>query len=289
MASACGEYPGEVIVDNDGNYLGDFAHGMAIDAPLGFSRSMAYAYGLYPCGGLWWFYSPFWVPPWVMDECNATPQPDVPFSVVTGYVGLVGATLVTDDSGPAPAGIPALDLDFSGYPSGHLAFIGETASQHAGYDPADYAGAWLPEIGSCWIAQCWAKAVPDDAAFVATGASVDFGYGRIGWGWLTYNAGVLTEDWQFFQRSFTIQPNAPDGVVAIPIVGANGNVLRYSETRTVEFLGEEHTLTKAAPHGRMRIKCFHLYPCVTPPPQEEGIYVETSPTLLPMRQPHLTL
>lgn len=270
--SACGEYEGEVIVGNDGTYLGDFDHGMAIDAPLGFSRSASDSRGIYisptvNCGD--WVSSPFWRPPYLTDSCVPLstyplpgPQPRVPIRGGAGFFGTLNGQIVADSSGPTGLeDMPAVEIDFCGSGSGYLSFIGETASQKAGEDPADYTDLWNPAFASRWVIQCWAKPVDDGNGYVMSDASMKLGYGRLEAA--IFNAPIadaaLDTDWKFFQTPFATSDSYPDKP-AIPAFGATGGSLFNNEGHSVIYAGVDYTLKKMTPKGRLRLKCLHLYP-----------------------------
>lgn len=278
MASACGEYVGEALVSDSGAYLGDFTGGTAIDAPLGWSRSMAFAWGSYRpycpsahrtfqcCALPDWIMAPWWDPPWLIDGCNIIFQPRVPLSMPFGstYTGLLNGSVFDDDSGPAGLeGVPAIELDLAGSGHGSLAFIGEQASLHSGFSEDDYATAWMPEIGSQWVWQAWAKIVPDSNGYSIPDGHLQFGYGRMNTAVLLPHSPAdddLTDDWKFFQAVFTVIPWLSDAHPAIPYITFRSEDAVYRETRLIEMYCKEFAMTKWAPKGRVRVKCAHLYP-----------------------------
>lgn len=278
MTSVCGEYVGEALVSDDGTFLGDFTQGDGLDAPLGWSRSMGYWWGHYnaycPSGGLTfqccslyqWIFSPWWDPPYLIDTCNPVPQPRVPISSFgTTFTGMLNDTIVADTSGPPHlTAVPALQLDLAGSGHGSLSFIGERASQHAGYDPADYDTAWFPDIGSRWVWQVWAKVVPDSDDYTIPDGRLSFGYGRENTETLVPTPApdddTLTTDWKFFQTAFTVTPWLSDAHHAIPFISVRSEDAVFRQPRILTLFCKDITLTKWAPKGRVAFKCAHLYP-----------------------------
>lgn len=279
MPSGCGESVGEVLVNDAGVYVGDFAHGPAIDAPLGFSRSMAKFWGDYHpycpsagrefqcCSIIDWIFSPWWEPPYMIDSCNPTPQPLVPLSTPFGttYTGMLNGAIVSDSSGPPHLeGLPAVELDLAGSGHGSLAFIGERASTAIHYNPSDYDTAWLPDIGSQWVWQVWAKTVPDSNDYTIPDGHLSFGYGRENTVSLapcpSPDDDTLTSDWKFFRTVFTITPWLSDAHHAIPFISVRSDDAVNRVERIVELYCKSFYLTKWERKGRVRLKCAHLSP-----------------------------
>ena len=93
-----GPYEGEVFVDTAGTYVGDMTgpyKGASIQS--GFTSGMWYAYGDGDicCGGIRFWNSPYWKPPWMVDECGGVDN-FVPVRLASGWVGVLHPELVYD-------------------------------------------------------------------------------------------------------------------------------------------------------------------------------------------------
>lgn len=279
MPSGCGEFEGEVLVSDDGIYLGDFAHGRGLDTALGWSRSESIAWGLYNpycppgqtfqcCGLVDWIMSPFWEPPYVTAGCGGA-QPLVPLGHLgTGYTGLLDGEIVVDSTGPPHLeSLPAVEFSLSGIGTGSVAFVGEQASNTSGFEPEDYDPGWNPDASSRWVFQAWLKMVPDFFDYEMPQARVKFGYGRLGTSAvLAHEAeGELTSEWQFFQVHFSILPWLFMDHPAIPFIQVSdldedGNLISYRRSQEIILYCKRIIMSKYEQHGRFRMKCAHLYP-----------------------------
>lgn len=259
-------YVGDVLVDNAGNYIGDFSGGAGVDGqtPLGFAHGISSVY----TADIDWSgvvnlsqaFVDYWGNP--SDHAHQSIAP-ILFDLPT-----LRAQIVTDPSGPP--GLedkPACWLDGAGN-EGLFTWIGETASQASGpYSPA--TSGWLPANGSIWCMSGWFRAVPDDTGFIAEGFQVEFGaaryaYGTGGAAFLGPFQLTLTQEWQQLSTRFMWVWSTTD---AMPVISLSGTHWHHTSTKNVNVLGTHEDLVKegssVAPYGygRVAIKELHLWTC----------------------------
>lgn len=271
-------HEGEVFVDGDGNYIGDFSAGEGISGPLGFTHAnWINTEGMF-------IFQHYWENP--SDHTNSSLAPTW-FELPTQ-----AAHVIDDVSGPpGKESQKACKLIMAGT-QGYLGWVGAVASQRVGY-PTPAEIGWNPDFDSQWVAEGWFRAVPDQAydGLNIGGAETTYGYScegfDFGFAATMYEFGSsympgkiqLSQDWQHQYVVFDWRFSNSSGA-GVPMFGTYDDRFIYEETRTFDYLGLPATQTRYAPRYEIHMKEVHLYPynapVVTPPAGSVGTVFSVS-------------
>ena len=254
--SACGEFLGEVFVDEDGRYVGDFAIGDGPGGPFGFVCCMSF------CDPMSFFACFRSFSRSYKCECGFPYTAiGVPFAF-----GVGNAYTVDDPSGPPGLeAIPAMRVDLPGSPDCYLGWAGAQVIDDVtgawNYGTLDGSTGWDPAADETWLFSCWARhadATPIDGATLSFAVAPN-GFGP---GAPTVDALDLTTDWQFFSTTFNggFFPSSSFYWPLIHFAGAIENV----GADHCDFFGTRIDINTYQPKGSVLIKCAHLYPPITP-------------------------
>lgn len=302
VTTPCGEFTGEVLVDSTGRYVGDMT-GPSKDASIqsGFTSGMAQAYGYATppdggengpcCGGLLWIYSPFWIPPWLTEECFGVDN-YVPVHVASGWTGVLYPETVVDAQNP-PQLAGAKSYHFTGSGSGNacIAFAQPVITDDPFMPFFDFS-FWYPEPGSQWVWEGWVRCDggmgPEDDV---SGSVLKVGWATVDWGFrVPETACTVTTTWTHFRTVFEVTAPWGSTVAAgpqLPALQIRGPKMLNSTTHTKHYSfggidpssgdpippgcypsptnengvkTHEITSTKYEEKGGFYLMCLHLYP-----------------------------